>query len=90
MAMRLAPYLRYYSSYDPVDDHGTKPSVLIVFDDDTAASHFLRIARREMDRTGVGVPLWVSHRGAIASLGPLGRAWRTPFDWEPAHVLLNR
>ncbi|MDE0122552.1 MAG: winged helix-turn-helix transcriptional regulator [bacterium] len=90
MATRLAPYLRYYSSHGPIDDHGVRPAVLIVFDDDLAAANFLRVARREMDRTGVGVPLWVSHREAIASLGPLGRTWRTPHDWEPAHVLRNR
>ena len=90
MAARLAPYLRYYSSHGPIDDHGIRPAVLIVFDDDLAAANFLRVARREMDRTGVAVPLWVSHRKAIASLGPLGRVWRTTHDWEPAHVLRNR
>ncbi len=90
MATRLAPYLRYYSSHGPIDDHGVRPAVLIVFDDDLAAANFLRVARREINRTGVGVPLWVSHREAIASLGPLGRTWRTPHDWEPAHVLRNR
>ena len=87
MAERLAPYLRYYSSRRPLDDHGAQPAVLVVFDDDLAATHFLRVAREEMDRTRVRVPLWVSHRGALDSLGPLGRAWRTPGDWEPAHVL---
>ena len=90
MAMRLAPYLRYYSSHGPIDDHGVQPAVLIVFDEDIAAANFLRVAQQEMDRTGVSVPLRVSHRGAIEKLGPLGRAWRTPHDWEPAHVLLNR
>ena len=90
MAMRLAPYLRYYSSHGPIDDHGARPAVLIVFDEDVAAANFLRVAQREMKATGVTVPLWVSHIGNIASLGPLGRAWRTPHDWEPAHVLLNR
>ena len=90
MATRLAPYLRYYSSHSPMDDHGAKPSVLIVFDDDIAATNFLRVAKDEMNRTGVRVPLWVSHRAAIHALGPLGRAWRTPGDWEPAHVLLTR
>ena len=90
MAARLAPYLRYYSSHGPTDDHGARPAVLIVFDEENAAANFLRVAQQEMDRTGVTVPLWVSHRGAIASLGPLGRAWRTPHDREPSHVLLNR
>ena len=90
MATRIAPYLRYYSSHIPIDDHGARPSVLIVFDDDIAAANFLRVARDEMDRTGVRVPLWVSHGAAIHALGPLGRAWRTPGDWEPAHVLLTR
>ena len=90
MATRIAPYLRYYLSHSPIDDHGARPSVLIVFDDDIAATNFLRVARDEMDRAGVSVPLWVSHSAVIDALGPLGRAWRSPGDWEPAHVLLTR
>ena len=83
MAQRLAPYLRYYASHRPTDDHGVRPQVLVVFDGDIPATHFLALAEREMARTGVKVPLWVSHREAIYSLGPLGRAWLTPGDWEP-------
>ena len=86
MSQRLAPYLRYYSSHQPTDDHGTRPAVLVVFDDDIAATHFLALSAREMGRAGVNVPLWVSHRKAIDALGPLGRAWRTPGDWEPARL----
>ncbi len=84
MSERLAPYLRYYSSRRPTDDHGAMPDVLVVFDDDIAATHFLMLAEREMDRAGVHVPLRVSHREAIDALGPLGPAWLTPGDWEPA------
>ena len=83
MADRLAPYLRYYSSHRPTDDHGAQPAVLVVFDDDLAATHFLRVALEEMDRTGVRVPLWVSHRAALDALGPLERAWRSPGDGNP-------
>ncbi len=90
MATRIAPYLRYYSSHRPNDDHGVRPSVLIVFDDHIAAANFLRVARDGMERTGVEVPLWVSHGAAVDALGPLGRVWRAPGDPEPAHVLLNR
>ena len=86
MTQRLAPYLRYYSSHRPTDDHGVRPQVLVVFDGDIPATHFLALAEREMARAGVRVPLWVSHREAIESLGPLGRAWRTPGDWEPARL----
>ena len=43
-----------------------------------------------MVRAGVSVPLWVSHSAVIDALGPLGRAWRSPGDWEPAHILLTR
>ena len=89
MTERLAPYLRYYSSHRPTDDHGVRPAVLVVFDDDQAATHFLRLAMEEVDRARVEVPLWVSHRGAIDALGPLGRAWRAPGDREPAHVLFS-
>lgn len=89
MSARLAPYLRYYSSRRPADDHGTRPSVLVVFDDHIAETHFLRVAREEMRRTGVDVPLWVSHRRTVEELGPLGRAWRSPRDPEPAQPLLQ-
>ena len=56
MAARLAPYLRYYSTHRPTDDHGVQPAVLMVFDDDLAMSHFQRLAREEMERTRVDVP----------------------------------
>ena len=84
MTARLAPYLRYYSTRQPTDDHGASPQVLVVFDDDIAAGHFLRVAMEEMERARVAVPLRVSHKGAISALGPLGEAWRTPGSWEPA------
>ena len=84
MTQRLAPYLRYYDSHRPTDDHGVRPQVLVVFDGDIPATHFLALAEREMARSGVKVPLWVSHREAVESLGPLGRGWQTPGDWEPA------
>ena len=78
MSARLAPYLRYFSSHRPTDDHGARPAVLIVLDNDIAQTHFLRLAREEMRAQGVTMPLRVSHRAAVAEMGPLGRAWRTP------------
>ena len=87
MSDRLAPYLRYYSSHRPTDDHGTRPAVLVVFDNEIAQTHFLRVAREEMRAERVTVPLWVSHREAIDALGPLGRAWRTPAHWESTQAL---
>ena len=87
MSDRLAPYLRYYSSHRPIDDHGTRPAVLVVFDDEIAQTHFLRVAREEMRAEQVTVPLWVSHREAIDALGPLGGAWRTPAEWESPKTL---
>ena len=87
MSARLAPYLRYYSSYRPTDDHGARPAVLVVFDNEIAQTHFLRVAREEMRAEGVSVPLWVSHREAVEALGPLGRAWRTPAHWESLQAM---
>ncbi|MXY35184.1 MAG: hypothetical protein F4052_02135 [Dehalococcoidia bacterium] len=75
MAARLAPYLRYYASRRPTDDHGTQPVVLVVFDDELAANHFLRIARRELERHGVKLPLCISYRHLLEWEGPLGRGW---------------
>ncbi len=88
MSARLAPYLRYYSSHRPTDDHGVRPSVLVVFDDEIAHTHFLRLAREEMQARALNVPLWVSHADAIEELGPLGRAWRTPNEWDFPQALL--
>ena len=75
MAARIAPYLRYYASPRPTDDHGNQPLVLVVFDDDIALTHFLEVAAREMERARVRVPLLASHRALVESAGPLGRAW---------------
>ena len=88
MAAKLAPYLRYYASPRPTDDHGARPTVLVVFGDELAAHHFRRVAREEMERTGVEVPLKVSHQSLIADEGPLGPAWLTPSGgWVPQRPL---
>ena len=78
MAARLAPYLRYYSSSQPRDDHGHRPLVLVVFDDFIAEGNFLGVARAEMERASVDLPLWVSHTELLEKVGPLGQAWRSP------------
>ena len=87
MSDRLAPYLRYFSSHRPTDDHGTRPAVLVVFDDEIARTHFLRVAREEVRAAGWTVPLLVSHREAVDALGPMGHAWRTPADRETPQAL---
>ena len=75
MAARLAPYLRYYSTHKPTDQHGSPPAVLIVFEDDLAKAHFLKTAGVEMKKAGVRVPLLVSHKGLLERVGPFGLAW---------------
>ena len=88
MAERLAPYLRYYSSHRPIDDHGARPAVLVVFHEDLAATHFLRVALEEMVRTRTPLPLLVSQRGLLEREGPLGRAWLAPGGgFEPVRPL---
>ena len=86
MADRIAPYLRYYSSHRPTDDHGSRPTVLVVFEDEIAQTHFLRVARDEMARTGVRVPLRVSHRSLLERVGPLGWAWSAPDNPESGYA----
>ena len=78
MAARIAPYLRYFSSAKSAAGHGTLPSVLVVFEDDLAATHFLRVARQEKARTGVRIPLYVSDRDLLKCHGPLGAVWHMP------------
>ena len=88
MADRIAPYLRYYSSHRPTDDHGSRPIVLVVFEDEIVQTHFLRVARDEMARTGVRVPLRISHRSLLERMGPLGRAWSAPDNPEPGYAFV--
>ncbi len=59
MRERLAPYLRYYSSKRPLDDHGVLPQILIVLEDEIAVSRFNRVAEQETRATGVSLPLVV-------------------------------
>lgn len=90
MAAKLAPYLRYYASARPTDDHGRRPKVLVVFGDELAAHHFLRLAREEMERTGIEVPLRASHQHLLAREGPLGASWLTSGgSWEPGCAFAN-
>ena len=89
MAGRLAPYVNYYGTHRPADDHGSAPHVFVVFNEESAATGFLRVAMKEMERNGVSVPLLVSHVGLVERRGPLGRVWRRPGQWEPV-VPLSR
>lgn len=82
MRSRLAPYLRYFATRRPTDDHGVRPELWVVFDDPLAADRFLAVARAELKRTRVELPLLVSDRERIADLGPLGAAWRGTQSWE--------
>ena len=86
MSTRLAPYLRYYSSSQPVDDQGVKPLVLMVFDDPLVEARFLGVAREELAKKRIKLPLWVSHRAAVEEHGPLGSAWRNPDRLKLAHA----
>ena len=78
MAARLAPYLRYYSTRRPLVDHGSLPVVLVVFDDELAPTHFLRVAKKEMGRAGVDVPLRVSNRRTLEQFSPFSKTWQAP------------
>ena len=90
MAARVAPYLRYYASPRPTDDHGAQPLVLVVFDDPIALTHFLEVAAREMERARVRVPLLASHRDLLSSAGPLGPAWIARSGDPPGHAFQPR
>ena len=76
MRARLAPYLRYYDTDRPLEDHGVRPALLVVFADGLAADHFRRLAAEEMERAAVEVPLLVSDRRALEQSGALGSGWR--------------
>ena len=89
MAARIAPYVRYYSTHGPLDDHGVEPVVMVVFEDRVAQSRFLRVAREEMERADVQVPLLVSRRTLIEKHGPLGRVWFTISGGAPRRAFIG-
>ena len=62
MAARVGPYLRYYASPRPTDDHGAQPLVLVVFDDGIALTP-LPGSRRPGDGT-------CPRAGAAAGVSP--------------------
>ncbi|MYA01814.1 MAG: hypothetical protein F4Y35_08515 [Chloroflexi bacterium] len=90
MAARLAPYLRYFEGHRPLDDHGAKPRLLVVLEQDLLASRFMTVARAEMERTDVQIPLFVSDRERIESAGPLGKVWLSGSDWQRHSAFSNR
>ena len=87
MRDRLAPYLRYYSTRRPLEDHGLIPSVLVVFEDELSADHFLAFARAELSRRRVEVPLFVSSQDQVDGTGPLSHIWRTVRSQELSRPL---
>ena len=78
MRARLAPYLRCYDTGRLLEDHGPRPAVLVVFEDELAAGHFLRLAAEEVQQAKVAAPLLVSYRRALEESGALGCGWRQP------------
>ena len=75
MTRRVAPYLRYYRSKRPIEDHAAAPLLIVVFDHDLAADHFRGVAQEETDRAGIELPLFVSDRPRLAQHCPLGPVW---------------
>ena len=53
MAGWLAPYVRYYASKEPTDDHGAMPSVLLDFGEELAARQVRSVAPEEVGRSGI-------------------------------------
>jgi len=77
MATKLAPYLRYYGTHRPTDDHGAWPLALFAFDDTLAADRFLRVLRELPLSSSERLPIQVADRRSLDREGPLGPAWRT-------------
>ncbi|MXX32257.1 MAG: hypothetical protein F4Z51_08525 [Chloroflexi bacterium] len=90
MARRLAPYLRYYDSKRPVDDHRAPPLVLVAFDDGLAEDHFRRIAGAQMARSGIDLPLLVTCEDLLSRYGPLGPVWGIPAPLNPRPNMRER
>ena len=58
--------------------------MLIVFEDVVPPVHSLRVARKEMARAGVNLPLWVASREDPEATRAFSRAWRSAAGRTPA------
>ena len=83
------PVGRYYATDHPAADHGAQLVLLVVFEDAVAPAHFLRVAREEVVRTGVDLPLWTASPNDLEVTGSLGIAWRNPVGQAFDHALLG-
>ena len=61
MEARLVPYLRYYASHRPTDDHGVRPLIVVTFQDPIAAVHFGLAAGPSHRANKPQLPLRVTH-----------------------------
>ena len=86
MAARLAPYMRYYSTRRPLDDHGTPPTILVVFDDDLAPPTSCGWRERRWTGRGGGAAVGIP-QGGIGTVGAAGPGLATPDGLEPDKAL---
>ena len=73
MRERLGPYLRYYSTDRPRDDHGFTPEVLIVVEDEVTAANFRHVARQEIAGATVTIPIEIDCSEDVISHSREGR-----------------
>jgi hypothetical protein len=74
---KLAPYLRYYSTRQPLEDYGAYPSLLLVFRDELMESSFLRVAVREIEAAKVNMlSAMATYAAIVEAQGPLSPIWR--------------
>lgn len=74
---KLAPYLAYFSSRQPVDDFGGYPCLLFVLRDEVVESHFLGwVQRKSSVPTLPNLVILATHTALVEAKGPLGAIWR--------------
>ena len=69
----------YYSTTKPLEDHGVIPMVLFVFETAFRAKRFADVARGEIEKTGVRLPLWVTSEEELYEEDPFSPVWRSPY-----------
>ncbi len=86
MAEKMLTYRRYFRASDTrADFDGRGATSLFMFADEATASRFCALAARTLRRP---LPLLVSSVETVAETGPLGRAWRSPWQLERGRVSL--
>ena len=75
---KLRPYLAYYQTRKPLEDHGAYPALLVVLRDELVMAQFLKAATEEIaTHTFRTLKVLATYQASLQKEGPLAAIWHT-------------